>query len=56
VSDPLRTIHLLSRIAYEWPIAVSDPEADEVVEECGNCGSQMLGVYIENGRCPDCRE
>ncbi|RBI61505.1 hypothetical protein DMJ13_12385 [halophilic archaeon] len=51
-----RATQLLFSLSYGRPIAVSDSEADEVVEQCSSCGSQVLGVYVEDGRCPDCRE
>ena len=35
---------------------LSDPDPDQSIEECEECGEETLAVYIEDGICPDCRD
>lgn len=32
-----------------------DPDPEHVVEECSECGSDFLEVYLRDGVCPECR-
>lgn len=31
-------------------------EPEQVVEECAECGTGFLAVYLDDGVCDDCRE
>ncbi|EFW93745.1 hypothetical protein ZOD2009_01340 [Haladaptatus paucihalophilus DX253] len=34
----------------------NEPEPDEVLDECNQCGRTTLSVYLENGVCVKCRD
>ncbi len=37
-------------------MATKDDDPEQVLEECTECGEEVLAVYLEDGVCPDCRE
>ncbi len=33
----------------------SDPDTEDVLVECDECGTEVLPVYLEDGTCDECR-